>query len=188
MVDFNNAARHRIAYPLDFEWAAHGIGMLRTYLDDEKTTRLNLWHSSLINPGISTLHTHPWQFRSYVLCGRLENTLWDRVASGQPFHEGQISCGPHFSGIEGEPALIALQPRAPVVMTKGFGYMQYEHEIHSTQAEDGTATVMIRGAPCEGHRASVFWPAGEAWGDASRQTTREDVLRVTDAVARLLDL
>lgn len=176
--------------PLDYPWRAHGIGMLRTYLDSEQNWRLNLWHTRLLNPGISTMHTHPWALHSYILCGALENTRWQRTGNGpvaRDFYEGRVGCGnrpfngPEFK-IEGVPDIVRLSMMTPELYRHGDEYQQHPAVIHSTRTGDGAATVMHRTDPTEDGMASVFWPVGEEWGDASRDTTEEDVLITVEAV------
>ncbi len=181
--------------PEQYTWRSHGIGMLRTYLDPGfDDWRLNLWHSRLLNPGISTMHTHPWAFQSFVIAGALANTRWMRVSEYAEFpaacyNEGIIPCGAHAPRqhtdgplLEGEPVKVWLQPLPGECWQHGDQYRQAPEEIHTTQARDGTISVMHRTDYTEDGRASVFWPCGAPWGDASRPTSEEDVL-VTVAAA-----
>lgn len=174
------------------EWRAHGIGMLRTYLDPDQRVRLNLWHHCLVNPGISTLHTHPWDFESRVICGSISDIPWDRVRPGDPgaqqWNEATIGCGPHFEGIRAARTAF-LRPGEPNTM---WADMQYQHKaatIHSTRFRDGSATVMYRTAAHDAdHAASVFWPHGEEWGDATRDVTADEIARVCLSVLCELDV
>jgi hypothetical protein len=176
-------------------WRAHGIGMLRTYLDEARLVRLNLWHSCLINPGISTMHTHPWTLRSHVQAGGLKNIRWDRVQPGhpmaQPWIEDRIPCGnisaPEFA-LKGEERLVHLAPRVPEVILPGSYYCQRPEEIHTTEFRDGTATIMYRDRAEGEFEASVFWPEGEVWGDATRDVTADEIVKVCHATLELLDL
>lgn len=179
-----------IAAPFAFPWRAHGLGMLKTYLDPERTVRLNLWHNRLVVPGTSPMHTHPWGLRSQIVAGRLTNRRWVRrlAEGGDPFWEGTINCE-SFCGIEGEPTLVYLADQEPEVYGVGRSYTQEPEEIHSTEFEDGTVTVMTRiPAPQTHGRASVFWPHGEDYGDASRDVTAEDIVETISAVRRQMRL
>lgn len=175
-------------------WRAHGIGMLRTYLDEARLVRLNLWHHMLVNPGISTMHTHPWNLRSEVVTGKLTNIRWERVRAGdpgaQPWVEDRIPCGmvadPEFA-LKGEARTVYLRPCQPEFIMPGHTYSQKPDEIHTTQFLDGTATVMHRDVADGVTEASVFWPLGEQWGDASRGVTADEILRVCEASLALLD-
>lgn len=175
------------------EWRAHGIGMLRTYLDEARLVRLNLWHHDLVNPHISTMHTHPWTLRSEVVAGKLTNIRWERVRPGdpgaQPWVEDRIPCGnvsqPEFA-LKGEAKTVYLRPFPPEVILPGSFYSQQPDEIHTTQFLDGTATVMTRDRGDGVTEASVFWPLGDQWGDATRDTTADEIARIcTSALMRL---
>ncbi len=175
------AIRRRLSSPLDFPWHAHGIGMLRTYLDDDKTQRLNLWHKRMLNPGISTMHTHPRPFVSTAYAGLMTNKIYRRVdarAGGKPYREGIIHCGPCFRGIENDPPLVHLLMTLKTDIHPGETYRQPSRVIHDTEFEDGTATVMEWDRFLPDECASVFWPDGEQWGDATRDITTEDILVV----------
>lgn len=158
-----------LAHPGYYEWKAHGIGFVKAYLDREKTVRLNIWHSGFIVPEITAMHTHPWGLRSQIVAGKLTNYRWDRTTSdlGQGFMEGRINCE-RFCGIEGQPRRVYLARGDAEVYTPGMTYRQEPHEIHHTEFEDGTITVMTRvPAPETEGTASVFWPQGSDYVDAT---------------------
>lgn len=177
------------------EWRAHGIGMLRTYLDDDRRVRLNLWHRLLVNPGISTMHTHPWTLHSDIIAGKIANMRWDRVKADHPgamaYVEDRIPCGnvadPEFA-LKGQPQDVWLIPRVAEVLHPGQSYEQHPEEIHTTEFLDGSATIMRRGPSDDVTEASVFWPKGEEWGDASRKVTADEIVAVCHAVLAKLDL
>lgn len=176
-------------------WRAHGIGMLRTYLDEERLFRLNLWHRDMLTPNISTMHTHPWTLHSEVVAGRLTNIRWDRVGEldigAWAYVEDRIPCGnvsdPEFA-LKGEARTVYLRPRAPEVILPGKTYSQQPEEIHTTEFVDGTATIMQRDVADGVTEASVFWPLGDQWGDASRNVNADEIVRVCHATLALLDL
>lgn len=186
--------------PLQLDWRAHGIGMLKTYLDPAtRHWRLDLWHSVLVTPGISTMHTHPWPFTSFVMAGKLHNYRYARRLANVPdfrrapaemYHEGKIACGAHYRGLEGDShPIVPLVPLPPEVYSTGNTYAMLPDEIHRTTFRDGTITVICRGAPeTDGETASVFWPAGEPWGDATSEASDMTILRVTGAALNELEL
>lgn len=159
-------------------WSMHGIGMLRTYLDPARRWRLNIWHKALLNPGISTMHTHPWPFTSHIVSGQITNRRFVRCTDDTPgttfFHEGKITCGISngpstvFPGLNGEPEIVALRVGEAEIYGPGGVYCQQPEEIHDTRALDGTITVIERGPESHDCEASVFWPRDSVWGDASR--------------------
>lgn len=178
--------RRRLEQPLDFPWHAHGIGMLRTYLDDERMVRLNLWHSCMLNPGISTMHTHPRPFTSTAYAGLMTNKTYDRKepGCGGPYREGIIHCGDAFNGIENDPPLVHLCLMTINTLTPGCSYRQAPRIIHDTAFEDGTATVMEWSRDEADECASVFWPDGEQWGDATRNVDWQDITIVCAAALK----
>lgn len=153
-------------------WSMHGIGMLRTYLDPEREYRLNIWHPAIINPGISTMHDHPWPFESQIIAGCLVNRRYVRCTKGSVGAmlrmEGKINCGPAYCGMLPDPEIVTLAARDEERYTRGMSYTQHPDEIHETRADPGTITVIRRGPERPGGLASVFWPVGQPWGDASR--------------------
>lgn len=192
-MDYRTEIEARLAKPFQYDWRSHGIGMLRTYLDPDRKVRLNLWHHRLVNPGISTMHTHPWGLRSTIMAGELRNTRWGRVMEGVPgaraFTEDDIPCGavatPEFA-LAGNPRTVWLTPFPVETYTPIQSYNQDPHEIHTTDFTDGTATLMFREGDTDGMtQASVFWPLGTEWGDASRDTTREDITETISACRAL---
>lgn len=175
-------------------WRAHGIGMLRTYLDDARLVRLNLWHSSLVVPGISTMHTHPWSLHSEVVVGRIINTRWERVRPSDPFSiayvEDRIPCGAVPDGefaLKGEAKTVYLRAVLHEDMTAGMSYSQKPEEIHTSAFLDGTATVMKRDRADGITEASVFWPLGTLWGDATRDVTADEIVRICSISLALMD-
>jgi hypothetical protein len=58
------------------EWTAQGFGFLRTYFgppDQPKRFRLNLWDARFTVPNVSTIHDHPWDFKSLIVAGDFGN-------------------------------------------------------------------------------------------------------------------
>ena len=55
--------------PFNYEWELQGFGMLRTYID--KDTRLQIWLKDFIVPGVTDIHTHPWDFESFIYKDKL---------------------------------------------------------------------------------------------------------------------
>ncbi len=177
-----------LLHPEYYEWRAHGIGFVKAYLDPEKTVRLNIWHSALITPAITAMHTHPWGLRSQIVAGELRNTRWVRrlEGMGDPYLEGKINCG-QFNGVEGEPTPVWLADQTPEVYTTGMVYRQRPEEIHHTEFEDGTMTVMTRtDAPETEGVASVFWPAGTEYVDATAPWSRDKAKLAFDAALKRL--
>ena len=60
--------------PFNYEWEIQGFGMLRTYID--KDTRMQIWLNSFIIQDVTDIHTHPWDFTSYIYQGRISNFIF----------------------------------------------------------------------------------------------------------------
>lgn len=163
-------------------WSLQGFGMLRLYLNSE--TRLHIWDNRYQVPGVSLLHTHPWDFTSRIVVGKVTNVRYERHGEGQPFWEQLIRCGAG-GGLCDLPIAAALMARAPEVYTAGQIYHQRAREIHETSYEDGTVTIIARAFKEDPDHARVFWPLGENWGSAEPRpaTPRE----VEDIVSRSLE-
>ncbi len=65
--------RDLLEEPHGLEWSVHGLGMMRTYITDH--VRLHIWHTDLVVPGVSGVHSHPWDFRSTVVSALLATPL-----------------------------------------------------------------------------------------------------------------
>lgn len=181
-----------IVAPHLFQWRAHGNGFLKTYLDPEKTVRLNIFHSSLRAHGVSHLHTHPWGLRSQIVAGELRNQRYLQVTSdttgAEAYVEGVINCE-NFNGVEDVRGLCYLAKAPLEVYGVGDSYRQDPHEIHESFFIDGTVTVMHRiPAPETNGEASVFWPDGTEYGDASRRYSPREFTETISAARRNLGL
>lgn len=170
------------------EWSLQGLGMLRCYLSPD--TRLHIWSGDDKVKDASTLHTHPWDFDSLVVAGRVVNQRFKETALGGggavSMERQMIRCG-EGGGLHSEPSKIQLMPQPPEIVTAGYGYSQEAAEIHESRPDDGTITIINRRVPEAGHPdfANVYWPEGEEWGSAEpRPATASEVQRI---VARGLD-
>ena len=70
-------------------WTVQGFGMLRCYLDDGQVQRLHIWTAALRVPGVSDIHTLPWEFDSTVFAGRIINK---RYMEARPHTPHTIPC------------------------------------------------------------------------------------------------
>lgn len=172
----------------EFRWSVHGIGMLRTYpVAGNKTWRINLWHSSLRIPGISSLHTHPWDFASYILAGRIGNVryLENRNAQAKTHLRRQIECG-DAGCVIGEDEYTSLTAINPVEVYRAGGqYIQHASEIHATSFDDGSITLNKR-APYTGNGvpAVIYWPLDEPFVNSDQHVADDNT--VAHVVAQCL--
>jgi hypothetical protein len=170
-------------------WTVQGFGFLRTYFgpaDNPKRYRLNLWSSRFTVPNVSTIHDHPWDFKSIIIAGAFCNVRYDA-------DDGYRDCFPthRYTTIKtGEAGgltkigdtLTVLTAQRPELYTPGDVYKQSAHEIHETIFVDGTVTLNERVGDTQ--HARVFWPAGAEWVDAMPREAYDG--EVKDAVSRSL--
>lgn len=154
--------RHRV-------WSAQGFGFLRTYFGAGDRFRLNLWDASLRIKDVSTIHDHPWDFTSLVLCGSLLNRRYREAPKLTPecpyFNWMRIKTGPD-GGPTSEGGFTQLVRTGEEAYSKGEFYRQNADDIHETLYIDGTVTLNDRRRRNGSEHARVFWPVGSAWVDA----------------------
>jgi len=178
--------------PFQHKWQVQGLGMLRTYLDPN--TRLHIWHSKLNYCEDSGWHTHPWDFSSFVVAGKITNSRFLKredtpsgVATGwQPFTEQHIICGPGGCAMS-EPKSVYLFENSREAYTAGNTYSQRADEIHTTGTMDGSITIITRKTVNEDGSANVYFPRGSEWSSAEAREATEDeiMLGVNVALKRL---
>lgn len=166
------------------EWSIQGLGMLRTYLDENKVSRLHVWSDDAKYEDASELHTHPWDMASVVMAGVLEQTRYvafsEQAAGEPPTHrEQKILCG-EGGGLCGGPQNVVLRQMHPEFYREGDLYRQYWWEIHRTRPKNGTVTIIVRDFTADPDHAFVYWPVGQEWVSAEpRPATPEEVERIT---------
>jgi len=178
-----------LSSPFELEWQVQGLGMLRTYLSKER--RLHVWNSALKFPGASEMHTHPWDFRSYVVAGVVRNFRFVEMEQGSvygSYKRQTIKCGVG-GGLVGEPEEVNLWMREPEEYVEGETYFEEAEEIHMSVPSDGTVTIVKRKFKEDVDHAYVFWQDGE-WGTAEpREATREEIsMTLTHSLNTWFDL
>lgn len=174
-----------LEWPLTHKWSLQGFGMLRVQLPG--AMRLNVWDKTFAAPGIdkSSVHTHPWHFDSYVVCGVLKNRRYKVGAYGEGmvFNEQEIVTGPG-GRVLGRPQQVWLWYKEDEFYRAGDVYHQDADEIHWSLPERGTVTLNDR-VRLPTDIAKVYW-RGSAWVTAEpRQATDAEV---TAAASFALDL
>lgn len=172
--------KHALKHPENFKWQVQGLGMLRTYLRED--WRLHIWDKSVRIPDVSPLHEHPWDLHSTIVAGTLYNTRYKPMATAsrltQLYNGAVIKCG------EGACVLTDVQPynlyaQLSEVYYDGQAYTQTKDEIHKTDAEDGTVTLVYRTFYPERDKARVYWTVGDFVSAEPRRATSEEVERIT---------
>lgn len=165
-------------------WSAQGLGMLRLYLTPE--IRLHVWDSRLKVPDVSTIHDHPWDFRSYVVAGVVRQYRFAGVfepgSRGRELHRRQaIRCGPGGCAI-GEPVVAELFRNWGETYRAGTWYEQLAEEVHESLPEDGTVTLVERHFRSDTEHASVYFQ-GAGWVSAEPRPATLDEVAATVALA-----
>lgn len=153
-----------------FEWTLQGMGLLRLYLPND--CRLHIWDSRYRTSNVSMIHDHlQWGLKSTVLAGNLTNIkyivdpVWNFTNDVEKTHKFMfIKAGVGCKQISCEHEIPLVQQN-PVQYRQGQSYEQQPNEIHRTDAEDGTVTLMQK-YPTDTDQARVFWPIGEEWVSA----------------------
>lgn len=176
--------------PESREWSIQGLGMLRTYIDAEKTLRLHVWSREHAVPGVSQMHTHPWHMKSYVLAGMICQYRYENLGPVLParemtyrtalYNRQSLKCG--VGGhLEEAPDTVYLRQGEYEQYEAGESYTQKSDEIHVSNPMSGTVTLLDRKIP-EGANpdlAYVFWPNGEEWVSAEpRPATRKEIREI----------
>lgn len=170
-----------------YKWSIQGFGMLRLYLEGSREPRLNIWDSRYRVPHVSMIHTHPWNFASLIVSGKLTNVRYRRAHSGDSsasiveMHASTIKPGPggglrRHAGeyLEGEDFHRLVEMPAERYLP-GDIYFQEANEIHVSLPEDGCITINLRDRVGE-DVATTFWPRGTEWVSAvPREATPEEV-------------
>lgn len=157
-------------------WSLQGFGLLRLYLTKE--LRLHVWDARFAIKDVSLIHTHPWDFESYVLSGRLTNFRYEKVAGDT--HLGcVIQCGENAQ-LKNEPEPCHLKEVSKEILFGGQTYHQKADEIHLSQPADGTVTLIERTFKADTEHAWSFWSKGAEWTSAApRPATKEEVKWIT---------
>lgn len=174
--------RNILESPCSQPWSTQGLGMLRTYLDPDKVWRLNLWHHSCAVPGVSTIHDHPWDFKSLVVGGRFTNVRYFEAAAGasdryrsRRYLTHRLRCG-EDGGPVGPQRVVHLVPHPDEMYGPGEVYSQKAEEIHESRYLDGTVTLNERVRRPDGDHANIYWPDGGPWVDAEpHMASREQI-------------
>lgn len=163
------------------EWTVQGFGFLRTYFGPAETPkkyRLNLWAHRFSVPNVSTIHDHPWDFKSVIVAGNFANQRYS-IRSTPPRTNPTHTYTTIKTGVGG--GLLREEQKDCTLVAcplegyhPGDTYQQRAHEVHETLFTDGAVTLNERIGDTE--QARVFWPYGTDWVDAfPRPATRDEV-------------
>lgn len=173
-------------------WTVQGFGMFQLYIDTPKTelmavdsVRLDLWDSAFRIPDVSDIHSHPWNFESMVVAGRLKNHRYHALPEpNQPTHQRvTIKCGAGAM-VKSVPSYVALIASGPQVLYAGESYGQLYNEVHKTEYTDGTVTLCHRYLVSgDVDHAYSFYEVGKEWVSAEPRAATEEEVRSACAKA-----
>lgn len=154
-----------------FAWTVQGFGFLRTKI--ENVGRIHVWDSRLAVDHVSSMHTHPWSFRSTIISGELINARYCAdVAGDMLYRSSQIQTG-EGGGLCGDDLPVRLKLQCMDHYVAGDSYTQEAREIHRSMAQDGTITLLEREQGPADEKADVFWPFGTDWVSAMPRPAQE---------------
>lgn len=166
-----------------FGWSVQGFGVLRLFVG--KVGRVHVWHKGLRYPNVSMVHNHSWDLKSTVVSGRLNNVRYAKSDEGhsmaKPFDGTRLLTGFDCKEIKPLPETW-LREKGVELYTPGMEYAQKAAEIHRTDAEDGTVSVMLRNE-VENGEADVYWPRGTEWGTAQPRPATEAEIKLACGLA-----
>lgn len=158
------------------EWTIQGLGMLRYYLPGTDD-RLHVWSPGHAVDGVSAMHSHPWNFTSLVLSGKLKNEVYTNgslIGESKPYNRQAIFCG-EGGGLVGKPREVWLGMESAALYTPGQRYRMEAPQIHVAKPTPGCVTLCTREQVGNPDHAEVFWPIDETWGSAEpRPATAEE--------------
>jgi hypothetical protein len=148
-----------------YPWSVQGLGMVRLYLSKE--VRMHVWTPAAAVPEADAIHTHPWDFTSYVVCGEVRQFRYDETkiaGSGEPFKKIQIKCG-EGGGPVGDPEEVSLKRGELESYGPGETYSQPSFHIHESFPTPGSVTLVTRVFSGDEEHANVYF-RGTEWGSA----------------------
>lgn len=171
-----------------YDWSVQGLGMLGTYLSQE--LRLHIWHSRYIIPDVTTIHDHPWDFESSIICGAIYNHKFIEVdiekwAGASPYNKMNILCGPDMlvSDTIQQVYLLGYMPR---IYGASETYTQQAAEIHKTFFLDGTVTLIKRKFGNDRDHANVFYRTNFV-SATPRPATKDEIYTGITSAMELLE-
>jgi hypothetical protein len=169
-------------------WSVQGLGMFRLYLSKEQ--RLHVWDPRFAVENVSTIHSHPWHFTSYVVCGRMTDLLYEerRLGFQSATHGKQkIVCGPGGGAVGDTLEPVTLSILQEVTIEEGKSYGLTADALHESIPEPGTVTIITREFREDTEHAFVCFPWGQKWVSAEprKATMREVEAMAERALARL---
>ena len=176
--------------PFDYEWELQGFGMLRTYID--KDTRLQIWLKEFIVPNVTDVHTHPWDFESFIYQGHITNFVFRESSHDGPPYVGAEAYDRCLI-LTGENAYVHernkvfLKIHGIYNFTKDDNYFHHKDIPHRINFKDGTITILTKSNIQEDNLAySYVKGVGNDWVSAApRPAPKEEIQTFIDAASKI---
>ncbi len=164
----------------DFPWRMQDIGLLGLRLDERREYRLHVWDASRMD-GEPPIHDHPFDFTSTIVAGEMTNTRYEVDPAGEEYTRFRYSPPDE----EARRSDVVRLSATATTFTEGGQYRQLAPELHASQQQPGTVTVIRRSFVDVAEltvclREDAPWQSGHA-----RPATSEEVKRLT---AKALEL
>lgn len=168
--------RDVLDHPFEHAWTIQGLGMLRTYLDPWEVERLHIWDTGTAVEDVSTIHDHPWDFRSRIVAGEIRNQRFviDGSELAAEFLTAKIRCGAG-GGLISDPVPVRICSEGVERYGPGDQYSQRAPELHESFPSRGAVTVISREFRTDRDVATVCWRTGEWVSAEPRPATRAEV-------------
>jgi hypothetical protein len=157
-----------------YKWSLQGMGMLRLHLPGD--LRIHVWDQRYAVPDVSMVHDHlQWGLESQIISGCLTNYRYVPATDGEQYFYATLKAG-YGCYFKHDPVPIRLRALPGEHYSAGQSYAQAPSEIHRSDPENGTVTLMQKQPSDDPESARVFWLAGEKWVSAEpREATVEEV-------------
>ena len=168
------------------DWTVQGFGMLRCYLDDKQNERLHIWSNALHVPRVSSIHTHPWDFGSRVISGRLINTRYEEVEPGIKYSQAywRRLIRPGEGEALSDDVRVWLRAKQDDYVYSGGHYTQTRHEIHQTLPDNGAVTLCVRWRPSQTSDEAFSYSRKQWVSAAPRPATVGEIQHTIDLAYR----
>ena len=187
---YDEIVKNVMENPFNYEWELQGFGMLRTYIGEN--TRLQIWLKEFIVPNVTDVHTHPWDFTSYIYQGRITNYIFHESDTPRPYldrYEEYDRCliltGENAFVHERNKVFLKIQDK--VVYNKGKFYSHKKSIPHRISFMDGTITILRKSNIQEDSLAySYVKGVDNEWVSAApRPATKEEIQTFINAANKV---
>ena len=159
-----------------YDWSFLGLGMFRLHLSDE--VRMQVWIESAQTKNVSLIHDHLWDFKSEVISGQITDHCYHEYSGVANYNKTEVLCGLHETG-HNMPDIktpVCLGLTSSPCYRAGNAYSKRAEELHHTEFESGTITIIKREFRNDRATAKLYYPIDEEFVSAEpRSATTEEI-------------